>query len=82
MTEKQKRVLTDAFIALSAGAAKGKRMIKDGATLAEVRTHVEEVEKFMREVKEAINVAAGATNVIDIASEYPRAKTLSSSRRT
>lgn len=79
MNDRQKKVLTDAFTALSAGAQKGKRLVAADASLTEIRRHVEEVETFMREIKESITLAAGAENVIDIATQA-RAKPLSSSR--
>lgn len=83
MNERQAKVMSDAFQTLSAGAQKGKRMIKEGATLADVQRHVLAIDEIVDVMKKSIANAMGAANVIDIATKAnARAKTLSGSRRS
>lgn len=81
MNERQKKVMGDAFTALSAAAHKGKRLVDSNAPAAEVQRHLFSLDGLIAEMKKSLTLAMGAENVIDIATKA-RAKTLSSSRRS
>ena len=79
MTENQKKRLSGAFQTLSAGAQRGKRLVDGGATLAEARKHVADLQLVVESMADAIDNAAGADAVLARAKPLSRSRTSPSS---
>lgn len=78
MSEKRKKLLTDAFQMLSAGAQRGKRMVAGDFTLAEVAAQATALEELARAIRQSTSHAVGAEALLG---QVARAKTLSVSKR-
>ena len=77
MTDRQRKILIDAFLLLAGGARTGKRKAETG-TAGEVLEHVSEIEGMISELKQALAQHIGADAILS----KVRAKPLSSSRRS
>lgn len=65
MTERQRKTIGDALLALGAGAKRGKRMVDAGAPLGELARHAAELEGLVRVLKASVELAAGAEQVLE-----------------
>lgn len=66
MNERQRKILAQAFQLVAAGAQKGKRIVRDGGTIPEVRAHVKEMREMLKEMDDTLEKAHGAGRVLDI----------------
>lgn len=80
MTEREKKTIQEAMRTISAGAKKASRMATEGSPLPELSAQLEELRRVVNGVADSIGKAAGAENVLSMATA--RAKTLSSSKRS
>ena len=64
MNERQKRNLRDAFHMLAAGAQRARRMVDDGATLAEVEIQALAIAEIADGIKNAVREAKAAEAVL------------------
>lgn len=72
MTDRQRKVLADAFTLVGAGARRGKRIAESG-TAEEAAAHVAEMQAVLAELRRGLESHVGASAVLDRAA---RAKTL------
>jgi len=74
MNERQRKILTDAFVLLGGAVRKGKRLAATG-TEPEVREHVVQMGEMCQEMVKALDQSIGAANVLDLASARGRRAT-------
>lgn len=72
MNESQKQVLADAFLLLRGSTRRGGRMLDEGATIAEVRWVVGEMQELLLRMQNSLDDAAGADAVIVLAEQRRR----------
>lgn len=77
MTDRQKKVLVDAFVMLQNGARRGKRLVEADAAPAEIASHIVALEALVAGMRDALDKAQGAADVL---ARVGRAKPLSSTR--
>ena len=93
LTDRQRKVLADSFVMVGAGAHRGKRMLDTDVDLPHVQAHVDELYELITTIKESVDKAAGATEILKRTEQQKRlaavrrmepgrAKPLSTARRT
>lgn len=73
MTERQRKILADAFVLLGGGVRRGKELARTG-TIGQVNAHVKEMRGMLDEMEKALDLAAGAGNVLDLAERRKQAR--------
>ena len=65
MTEHQRKVLTSSFTLLRTAAARGQRLVENGAPAAEIAAHAGSVAELAEEIRKNVLLAAGASAVLN-----------------